>query len=128
MLAAVSCAVLVVGADTLFAGGEVARFAEAWSASGADGALAVTGEPGTVRVRDGLVEQVLDEGLAGAPLWAIGEPVAAFVEAKPGSAPWELATAFQHAIDAGHRIAAIRIGPTRGLTTPPTSSARTLLI
>lgn len=109
---------LVVGADTLFAGGEVARFAEAWSASGADGALAVTGEPGTVRVRDGLVEQVLDEGLAAAPLWAIGEHVAAFVEAKPGSAPWELATAFQHAIDAGHRVAAIRIGPTRGLTTP----------
>ena len=108
---------LVVGADTLFAPGDVGRFAAAWSASGAAGALALVPESGTVRVRDGLVEEVLGEGVAGAPLWAVGERIAAYVEARPGSAPWELATAFQQAIDAGERIAGIEIGPTRGLTT-----------
>ena len=114
---------LVLGADTLFAYGDVGRFAAAWSASGAAGALAVLPESGTVRVRDGFVEDVLGEevlglGVAGAPLWAVGERVAPYVEARPGSAPWELATAFQQAIDAGERIAGIEIGPTRGLTTP----------
>jgi CTP:molybdopterin cytidylyltransferase MocA len=109
---------LVVGADTLFAPGDVGRFAAAWRASGAAGALALVPGSGTVRVRDGRVEEVLGEGVAGAPLWAVGEWVAPYVEARPGDAPWELATAFQQAIDAGERIAGIEIEPTRGLTTP----------
>jgi hypothetical protein len=32
--------------------------------------------------------------------------------------PFELASAFQGAIDAGERVAGIQIGPTRDLTTP----------
>jgi GTP:adenosylcobinamide-phosphate guanylyltransferase len=109
---------LVVGADTLFAPGDVGQFATAWTASGAAGALAVVPRAGTVRVRDGLVEEVLGDGVAAAPLWVVGERVAPYVEARPGTAPWELATAFQQAIDAGERIAGIEIAPTRGLTTP----------
>jgi hypothetical protein len=36
----------------------------------------------------------------------------------PGARPFELASAFQHAVDAGEQIAGIEVGPTRGLTTP----------
>ena len=109
---------LVAGADTLFAAGDVRRFAAAWTGSVAAGALAVSAAPGTVRLRDGLVEQVLGEGVAGVPLWAVGDRLAPYVEARPGNAPWELATAFQQAIDAGERIAGIELRPTRGLTAP----------
>jgi hypothetical protein len=40
------------------------------------------------------------------------------VEALPGKLPFELATAFQAAIDAGEPVAGIEIGPTRDLTAP----------
>jgi GTP:adenosylcobinamide-phosphate guanylyltransferase len=109
---------LVVGADKLFTRGDLGRFAQAFEASGAAGALAVEPRPGTVRIRDGLVQRVLDSGLLGAPLWAVGPAVAPFVEALPGKLPFELATAFQAAIDAGEPVAGIEIGPTRDLTAP----------
>ena len=109
---------LVLGADIVFAPGDVARFARAYVESGAAGALAVRPLPGTVEVRDGNVDRVLGEGLLGMPLWAVGESIARHVETLPGRAPFELATAFQHAIDAGELVAGIEIGPTRGLTTP----------
>jgi NDP-sugar pyrophosphorylase family protein len=109
---------LVVGADTVFTAGDVARFAAAFADSGAAGALAVEALPGTVEVRGGAVERILGQGRAAAPLWAVGAGVAPFVGARPGKAPFELATAFQQAIDAGERVAGIEIGPTRGLTTP----------
>jgi CTP:molybdopterin cytidylyltransferase MocA len=109
---------LVVGADKRFTRGDVGRFAQAFEASGASGALAVEQRPGTVRLRNGFVEQILDTGLLGAPLWAVGPAVAPFVEALPGNLPFELSTAFQAAIDAGEPVAGIEIGPTRDLTTP----------
>ena len=119
LAAGVRAPYLVLGADTLFPRGEVARFAAAWAGSGAAGALAVTPQRGGVTLRDGLVERVLGEGgAAGAPLWAVGERLAPYVEARPGNAPWELATAFQQAIDAGERVAGVRIGATRALTAP----------
>jgi CTP:molybdopterin cytidylyltransferase MocA len=102
----------------VFAAGELGRFADAFRQSGAAGALAVQARPGTVELRDGLVERVLGAGMAGAPLWAVGPGVAPYVEALPGQAPYELATAFQHAIDAGEQILGIEIGATRDLTTP----------
>ena len=73
-----------------------------------------------IGVDDGRVQRLLDpEGaFVGAPLWAVGESLAAEVESLPGEAPYELATAFQRAIDAGERVAAIEIGPTRDLTAP----------
>ncbi len=115
---------LVVGADTVFTPGDVARVAAALE--GAAGVLAVRrrldGEPvrNGVGVRDGWLEQLhVEEGeLAGAPLWAAGPAIAARIEALPGRPPYELASAFQAAIDAGERVRAVEIGPTRDLTTP----------
>lgn len=109
---------LVVGADTVFTAGDVEFFAAAFLESGAAGALAVVRRAGTVEIQDSLVVRVLGEGRAGAPLWAVGLGVAPFVAARPGKAPFELATAFQQAIDAGELVAGIEIGPTRGITTP----------
>jgi N-acetyl-alpha-D-muramate 1-phosphate uridylyltransferase len=113
---------VIAGADTLFTAGDVGRFVSAFAASGADGALAVEeGRVGTVVVRDGLVERVQGaaaSGVSGAPLWAVGSALAPRVAALPGEAPFELRTAFQEAIDAGERVAAIPIGATRDLTAP----------
>src|SRR3954468_20388398 len=72
---------LVLGADTVFAPGDVARFAAA--AAGADGALAVRRDPpptpghrGAVRIEADRVRRVLDDDpenpLAAAPLWLLG--------------------------------------------------------
>lgn len=109
---------LVLGADMVFAPGDVGRFARAFLDSGAGGALAVRGLPGTVELLDGRVRRVLGEGVLGVPLWAVGERVAQHVEALPGKVPYELSTAFQLAIDAGEHVAGIEVGPTRDLTTP----------
>jgi CTP:molybdopterin cytidylyltransferase MocA len=116
--AAVTAPYLVVGADKVFAHGDLRRFAASFAASGAAGALAVESRPGTVRIEDGLVRRVLDEGVLGVPLWAVGPAVAPVIEELPGARPFELATAFQAAIDAGERIAGIEIGATRDLTHP----------
>jgi NDP-sugar pyrophosphorylase family protein len=109
---------LVVGADHLFEPGELAAFAEAFERSGADGALAVQEGPGPVVVEDGEVARIPGEGRAAAPLWAVGPGVALHVEALPGKPPYELARAFQDAIDAGRRVVAVEIGPSLDLTTP----------
>lgn len=117
---------LVLGADTVFAPGDVGRFAAAFSADHvAAGAVAVrAGRPedgrAGVRVDDGSVERLLDvdTGIVAAPLWAVGPGLAERIESLPGPAPFELASAFQQAIDAGERVAGIEIGQTRDLTTP----------
>ena len=109
---------LVLGADVVFSPGDVGRFAAAFAASGAAGAIAVRPRPGPVLVREGRVERLKAEGVSAAPLWAVGAGIARFVDARPGSPPYELATAFQGAIEEGEHVAAIDIGPTRDLTTP----------
>jgi NDP-sugar pyrophosphorylase family protein len=111
---------LVTGADTLFAAGEIGGFVSAFTASGAAGALAVEERPGTVVVRDGFVERFAGrgEGVLGAPLWGVGVPLEPRVAALSGEPPFELRTAFQGAIDAGERVAAVPIGATRDLTAP----------
>ena len=53
---------LVLGADKRFTRGDIGRFAAAFAASGAAGAIAVEDRPGTVQIRDGLVERVLGKG------------------------------------------------------------------
>jgi len=116
---------LALGADTLFTGGDVGRFAAV--ATGHDGALAVRRRPppgpgrSAVRIEHGLVTRVLDDDptnpLAGAPLWLFGERVHAHLGSLPGP-PFESATAVQRAIDEGARVAGIEIGPTRDLTDP----------
>lgn len=109
---------LVVGADQVFAPGDVARFVSAFAAGGVDGAVAVQDAPGTVETADGAVIRLLGSGRRAAPLWAVGGEVAPYVAALPGAAPYELATAFERAIAAGKRVAGIEIGPTQDLTTP----------
>jgi N-acetyl-alpha-D-muramate 1-phosphate uridylyltransferase len=98
---------LVAGADKMFVPGDIGRFVSAFTASGAAGALLV-----------GQVQGAAADGLMGAPLWAVGPSLAPVVAALPGQVPFELRTAFQEAIDAGERVAAIPIGATRDLTAP----------
>jgi NDP-sugar pyrophosphorylase family protein len=117
---------LVLGADTVFSPGDVGRFLEA--ACGADGAIAVRRDPppspthrSAVRVDNGRVMRVLDRDpenpLAGAPLWFVGDAVAPHLAGLPGP-PYELAEAFQRAIDAGAHVAGVEISRTRDLTFP----------
>lgn len=107
---------LVLGADAVFAPGEIGRFARAFAANGAAGAVAVERRPGTVELEDGRVTSLLGEGVLAAPLWALGAAVheRLCLDRKP----WELRSAFQRAIDAGEVVQAVEIAPTRGLTTP----------
>jgi len=116
---------LAVGADTAFQPGDIARFLAA--ARGGDGAIAVRRNPppgpgrAAVRVEAGLVRRVIDDDpdnpLAGAPLWLLGVPVHERLSHLQGP-PFELAAAFQQALDAGARILGVEIGPTRDLTHP----------
>jgi UDP-N-acetylglucosamine diphosphorylase / glucose-1-phosphate thymidylyltransferase / UDP-N-acetylgalactosamine diphosphorylase / glucosamine-1-phosphate N-acetyltransferase / galactosamine-1-phosphate N-acetyltransferase len=118
--------VVVSGADTVFVQGDVARFVAA--SHGFAGALACRREPPpepphrfAVRVDDGRVTRVLDDDpanlLSGAPLWVLGPELPAFLDGLPGP-PYELSRALQRAIDAGHKVAAVEVGPTRDLTHP----------
>jgi NDP-sugar pyrophosphorylase family protein len=113
---------LAVAADTLFAAGDIARFASA--ASGADGAIAVRATPPQprqtrIKVADGRVVRVPDADpqnpVTGAPLWFLNEPVVAELDSLTGP-PFELAAAFQRAVDNGNEVRAIQIGKTRDLT------------
>jgi glucose-1-phosphate thymidylyltransferase len=115
---------LVVGADTLFTPGDLGRFLDA---AGTDGAIAVRRFPppgpgrSAVRIESGRVTRVLDDDpfnpLAGAPLWLVGSPVHRHLDRLPGP-PFELARAFQEAIDQGSPVEGVEIGPTRDLTRP----------
>ena len=123
---------LVLAADTVFTPGDVGRFAEAFAAAGAAGAISGRTEPPPspphrfgLRIEGGLVTRVLDRDpanrLAGAPLWAIGPELRRFLaqaNRPPFDAPYELSDAAQLAIDAGLRIAGVEIGKTRDLTNP----------
>lgn len=110
---------LVLAADTVFPAGAIAAFAQRAPSAGA---IAVRRQPERlpVRVREGVVERVLDPDgpgpFSGAPLWAVGAAV--HERLCLDNRPWELGNAFQAAIDAGERIAAVEIGPTRDLTAP----------
>jgi glucose-1-phosphate thymidylyltransferase len=118
---------LVTAADTVYSAGDVARFVDAFSTSGADGALAYrrghepSAEKPGVRVDNGRVRLVYDldrsNPLTSAPLWALGEPLLPYLDDLPGP-PYELKDAYQPAIDAGLAIAGVEIGKTRDLTDP----------
>jgi dTDP-glucose pyrophosphorylase len=131
---------LVVGADTVFARGTVARARDAWLASGTGGGVAVRAVPArelpdrsAVRAEGGrllsLVEKPprgsADHGhaLAGAPLWFLSAELAASLADLPGP-PFELAAAAERALAAGKELAAIPIGPTRDITRPEDVAVR----
>jgi MurNAc alpha-1-phosphate uridylyltransferase len=118
--------VVVTGADTVFAGGDIGRFLAA--ARGFDAALAYRRDPPpepshrlAVRVEDGRVRRVLDDDpsnpWSGAPLWLLGDELPPFLDGLPGP-PYELSGALQRAIDAGLAVAGVEIGRTRDLTYP----------
>ena len=118
---------VVSAADTVYTPGDVGRLLATFAASGTAGAMTVRRDPppgpgrGAVRIRDGLVERVLDDDesnpLGGAPLWILGPALEPFLSGLSGP-PFELAEVFQRAVDAGFRIAGVEIGRTRDLTDP----------
>jgi NDP-sugar pyrophosphorylase family protein len=118
--------VLISAADTLYGAGDVARFARAFAAADAAGAVAVRTDPppGPGRPslrRDGdRVVRMRDDQPANdwtpAPLWGLARPVAdRLCLDRP---PYELDKAYQAAIDAGETVVAVEIGKTRDLTYP----------
>lgn len=118
---------LVTAADTVYQPGDPARFWQAFEESGAEGAISVRRQPGRpahtrIGVDDGRVVKVVDpaaeSGWTAAPLMAIGPRIADEIAGDLPGPPYELATAFQRAIDAGARVSAIPIGTTRDLTDP----------
>jgi hypothetical protein len=115
---------LIVGADTVFSPGDIARFA---STPG----LAIAGRRDPppspphrygLRIEEGRITKVLDDDpanpLAAAPLWRLGEGFDRGLLDRLGGPPYELAAAFQALIDAGETVHGIEIGPTRDLTHP----------
>jgi NDP-sugar pyrophosphorylase family protein len=117
---------LVTAADTVFAPGDIARFAHA--AAGTAGAIAFRRDPPpdpphrfALGVVGGRVTTVLDRDPANpfsaAPLWLFGGELVPFLDGLSGP-PFELAQALQRAIDAGVEIAGVEIEATRDLTYP----------
>ena len=116
---------VVSAADTVYTAGDVARFEEAFAASGAAGGITVRRDPPPgpgkppVRIVGGRVERVIDgdpeNPLSSAPLWALGPALVPYLDDLPGP-PFELATAVQCGIDAGLHVLGFEIGPTRDLT------------
>jgi CTP:molybdopterin cytidylyltransferase MocA len=88
---------VVTAADTVFAPGDVGRFAAAAAAH--DGAYAMHGEHRL-------------------PLWLLGAAVAQWLDPLPGQPPYELLEVFRLAVDAGADVSAIQVGRTRDLTSP----------
>jgi NDP-sugar pyrophosphorylase family protein len=113
---------LVTVADTVFKPGDVGRFAAAPGS-----AIAVRRDPppgpgvASVGVEHGLVTRVPDDHpanpLAAASLWVLGPELEPYLDRVPGP-PYELAAAYQQAIDDGLEVSGIEIGSTRDLTDP----------
>jgi NDP-sugar pyrophosphorylase family protein len=107
---------LVCAADTLFHAGDLSKVAAA-----GDAAIAYRADPRKARieVEDGLVRRAVGDDPAlpfsSAPLWLLTDEID--LQGVPGP-PFELAAAFQRAIDAGMPVEAVEIGPTRDLTEP----------
>ena len=115
---------VVVGADTVFTPGDVARVAAT-----PGHAIAGRRDPPpspphryALRVEDGRITKVLDEDpanpLAAAPIWRLGGDFDVSLLHRLGGPPYELAEAFQSLIDAGEIVYGVEIGPTRDLTYP----------
>lgn len=109
--------VLVSAADTVYESGDVARLnslngaAVAWRRSPGGATVELDGDR-VVRVPGDPTETRF-----AAPLWVLTAEVADHLHGLPGP-PFELAAAFQRAIEAGTKVTGIEIGPTRDLTEP----------
>jgi dTDP-glucose pyrophosphorylase len=134
LAAGIRAPLLVTAADTVYRPGDLRSALTQFLDSGAAGGLGVRPRPASelpersfVHVEGGRVLRVVEKpdaavsegpaALAAAPLWLAGVEIEGFVERVSGP-PFELATAFQQAIDAGETVVAIELGPTRDLTRP----------
>jgi NDP-sugar pyrophosphorylase family protein len=112
---------LVLGADTVFASGELSRVARLPEGTAAALGVRVSADPQktVVTVLNGLVTAIGEgEGeLRAAPLWLLGEEIVASLPDLSGP-PFELAEAVRKAISAGKQVVAVELGPTRDLTRP----------
>jgi len=108
---------LVTTADTVFATGDVARFA------GTGGpAVAVRRDPpagGAVEVADGRVVRIATGRgpYFHASLWSLTPELVPYLDGLSGP-PYELAGAYNRAIADGHEVSAVEVGRTRDLTDP----------
>ena len=117
---------LVSAADTVFARGDLRRFAHEFAASATAGAIAVRTDPGpggarhAVRREGTRIVALRDDDPGSrwtpAPLWGLGPPVAErLCLDRP---PYELGNAYESALDDGETVIAVEIGKTRDLTYP----------
>jgi CTP:molybdopterin cytidylyltransferase MocA len=106
---------VVSAADTVYSPGDVARLA---ASAGAAIAWRSARRGTALELEDGRVRRVPGEGEHfAAPLWVLTPELAEHLEGLSGP-PFELAAAFQRAIDAGTTVLGVEIGPTRDLTEP----------
>ncbi|HEY2072321.1 MAG TPA: NTP transferase domain-containing protein, partial [Gaiellaceae bacterium] len=119
---------LVLAADTVFTTGDIRRFADAFTHSGAAGAMSGRRDPpavfphrAAIKIVDGLVVKPIDDDpgnpVGSAPMWGLGPGIAGLLPDLPGP-PFELGVAFERAIAAGLPVAGVEIGKTRDLTHP----------
>lgn len=117
---------LVTTADTIFERGDVGRFARTFASSGQAGAVAIRRDPppgGTsaaVEVDDGHALRIgggAETPFAHASLWGLGPQLVPYLDGLDGP-PFELAQAYQRAIDDGREVRAIEVERTRDLTDP----------
>jgi dTDP-glucose pyrophosphorylase len=117
---------VVAAADTVFAPGSIRQLVTEWS--GAGGAIAARrGQPASgakagIRGDEcGWVVRVVDDApeseLTSAPLWGLGADLLPFLDELRGP-PYELAAAYQAAVDAGTQVRLVVIAGTRDLTDP----------
>jgi NDP-sugar pyrophosphorylase family protein len=113
-------------ADTCFRHGDVAAFADAFAAGSAVGAAAIRRDPppgggrAGVEVEGGRVRRILaaaETPFAHASLWGLRPELLPYLDGL-GGPPYELAEAYQRAIDDGHEVSAFEVGRTRDLTDP----------
>jgi molybdopterin-guanine dinucleotide biosynthesis protein A len=107
---------VVTAADTVFRPGDLSKVAAAGGP-----AIAYRADPRKARIElaDGLIRRVIADDsqlpFSSAPLWLLTDAIDLDGIAGP---PFELAAAFQRAIDAGTEVEGVEIGPTRDLTEP----------
>jgi NDP-sugar pyrophosphorylase family protein len=115
---------VVSTADTIFREGDVGRFAASFARAGTPAAVAIRREPppgpqrAGIEVEGGFATRIAaakETPFAHASLWGLAPELVPYLETL-GGPPFELAEAYQRAIDDGLRVAAFEVGRTRDLT------------
>jgi NDP-sugar pyrophosphorylase family protein len=117
---------LVTTADTVFRPGDLSRFAAAFGEAETPGAVAIRRDPpptphrARVEVQNGLTRRIggaAETPFTHASLWGLDLGLAPYLADLAGP-PYELAEAYQRAIDDGLQVSAFEVGRTRDLTDP----------